>query len=191
VRRDREQRVNGWIVVAVVLVAVVLAFGLYLSMTAGRLDHLHRRIDTSTLALDAQLLRRSSVAVELASAQVLDPASGMLIADAAHRARQAADLGPEDRALAESDLTAALLATLEPEDLEEVRAQPMGAEMLDELAAAGRRVQLTRRFHNDAVRACRQVRRQRMVRLFRLAGHTPWPETWEMDDSMPEGLGTR
>jgi len=41
------------------------------------------------------------------------------------------------------------------------------------------------------VRACRQLRRQRMVRLFRLAGHTPWPETWEMDDSVPEGLSTR
>ena len=27
-----------------------------------------------------------------------------------------------------------------------------------------------------------------MVRLFRLAGHTPWPEPWEMDDALPEGL---
>jgi hypothetical protein len=35
------------------------------------------------------------------------------------------------------------------------------------------------------------VRRQRLVRLFRLAGHTPWPETWEMDDAMPEGLRSR
>jgi hypothetical protein len=179
------------VIVAVAVVAVILVFGLYLSMTAGRLDHLHRRIDTSILALDAQLLRRSSVAIELASSQVLDPASGTLVADAAHRARTAADLGHEERALAESDLTAALLATLDPEDLAEVRLQPMGGDMLDELAAASRRVQLTRRFHNDAVRACRQVRRQRMVRLFRLAGHTPWPETWEMDDSMPEGLGGR
>ncbi len=59
--------------------------------------------------------------------------------------------------------------------------------MLDELDAACRRVQLSRRFHNDAVRACRQLRRQRMVRLFRLAGHTPWPETFEMDDSTPDG----
>jgi hypothetical protein len=160
-------------------------------MTAGRLDHLHRRIDTSRLALDAQLLRRSAVCQELASSGVLDPASSLLLADAAHRARTSADLGPDDRALAESDLTAALLAALDPEDIAEVQASPEGAEMLDELDAACRRVELSRRFLNDAVRACRQLRRQRMVRLFRLAGHTPWPETWEMDDSTPEGLPGR
>lgn len=182
---------NGWVIVGIVVLIVLALFGLYLSMTAGRLDHLHRRIDTSTLALDAQLLRRSSVAVELASSQVLDPGSGMLIADAAHRARQAADAGPEERALAESDLTAVLLATLDADDIEEVRRKEHGSDMLDELDASCRRVQLSRRFHNDAVRACRQLRRQRMVRLFRLAGHTPWPETWEMDDSMPEGLTDR
>ncbi len=182
---------NGWLVLGLVLVLLLLVLGLYLSMTAGRLDHLHRRIDTSTLALDAQLLRRSAVSGELAASLLLDPGSGMLIADAAHRARTASDVDREERALAESDLTAALMVTLDPEDIDEVRSQAHGAEMLDELEAACRRVQLSRRFHNDAVRACRQVRRQRLVRLFRLAGHTPWPETWEMDDSMPEGLSGR
>ena len=165
--------------------------GLYLSMTAGRLDHLHRRIDTSHLALEAQLLRRSSVSAELAGSGLLDPATSMLLADAAHRARTASDLEPDERALAESDLTAALMAALAPEDIEEVRSEDGGAAMLAELDAACRRVQLSRRFLNDAVRACRQLRRQRMVRLFRLAGHTDWPETWEMDDSMPEGLAPR
>ena len=97
----------------------------------------------------------------------------------------------DDRALAESDLTAALVAALDSEDIAEVRTEPAGADMLDELDAACRRVQLSRRFHNDAVRACRQLRRQRMVRLFRLAGHTPWPENFEMDDSTPEGLSPR
>jgi hypothetical protein len=181
---------TGWILVGL-LVVVILLVGFYLSMTAGRLDHLHRRIDTSRLALDAQLLRRSAVCQELASSQVLDPASSLLLADASHRARTSADLGPDDRALAESDLTAALLAALDEDDLAVAQEAPDGAEMLDELEAACRRVQLSRRFHNDAVRACRQLRRQRMVRLFRLAGHTPWPDTWEMDDSMPEGLPGR
>jgi hypothetical protein len=179
---------SGWWVVALLVIVFLLLLGLYLSMTAGRLDHLHRRIDTSQLALEAQLLRRSSVCVELAGSHLLDPAASMLLADAAHCARTAADLGPDERALAESDLTAALLAALEPEDVAEVRSAPGGAGMLDELDAACRRVQLSRRFLNDAVRACRQLRRQRMVRLFRLAGHTPWPETWEMDDSMPAAL---
>jgi hypothetical protein len=182
---------SGWVVLGVAALVFVLLLGLYLSMTAGRLDHLHRRIEMSRLALDAQLLRRSSVCLELAAAQVLDPASSLLLASAAHLARTAPDLSDDEHALAESDLTAALVAALDPDDLALVSVSSDGAEMLDELDAACRRVQLTRRFHNDAVRACRQLRRQRMVRLFRLAGHTPWPDTWEMDDSMPEGLSAR
>jgi hypothetical protein len=183
--------VNGWIVIGVGAVVLVLAIGFYLSMTAGRLDHLHRRIDTSHLALDAQLLRRSSVSLELAASQLLDPAASLVLASTAHQARTSTDLEPDDRALAESDLTAALVAALDAEDIAEVRTVPEGAEMLDELDAACRRVQLSRRFHNDAIRACRQLRRQRMVRLFRLAGHTPWPESFEMDDSTPDGLSAR
>jgi hypothetical protein len=179
--------VSGWLVVGV-LVVFLLLVGLYLSMTAGRIDHLHRRIDMSRLALDAQLLRRSSVCVELASSQLLDPAASLLLASTSHQARTAADLSEDERAMAESDLTAALVAALDDDDIAEVAASPAGQEMLDELDAACRRVQLSRRFHNDAVRACRQLRRQRMVRLFRLAGHTPWPDTWEMDDTLPEGL---
>ncbi|MSY17131.1 MAG: hypothetical protein F2675_04395, partial [Actinobacteria bacterium] len=49
-------------------------------MTAGRIDRLHQRIETSSLALDVHLLRRSSIALELATAGVLDPASSLLIA---------------------------------------------------------------------------------------------------------------
>ena len=175
------------VVGGIALVVVVLA-GFYLSMTAGRLDHLHRRIDMSRLALDAQLLRRSSVALELASSGLLDPATSLVLAEAAHEARTATDGSDADRALAESDLTAALVAALDPDDIEEVTAAADGLPMLAELDAACRRVELSRRFRNDAVRACRQLRRQRMVRLFGLAGHTPWPDTWEMDDTVPAGL---
>ena len=53
-----------WILLIALLVVL---FGLYLSMTAGRLDRLHQRIDTSALGLDALLLRRSAVALELAT----------------------------------------------------------------------------------------------------------------------------
>ena len=179
---------SGWMILGIVAVIAVLLVGLYLSMTAGRLDHLHRRIDMSRLALDAQLLRRSSVALELASSGLLDPASSVLLAEAAHDARTSADRDPADRAMAESDLTAALVAALDADDVAEVSGSPTGQPMLTELDAACRRVQLSRRFLNDAVRACRQLRRQRMVRLFRLAGHTPWPDTWEMHDTVPEGL---
>lgn len=176
-----------WLFMALVIVAG-LVLGLYLSMTAGRLDHLHRRIDMSVLALDSHLLRRSSVCLEIATSQLLDPASSVLLAEAAHQARTSVDEGRDERALAESGLTSALLAVLSPEDLDQAMQTPDGPEMLAELAASCRRVQLSRTFLNDAVRACRQLRGQRMARTFRLAGHTPLPDTWEMDDSMPEGL---
>lgn len=179
---------SGWMIVGIVALVIVLLAGFYLSMTAGRLDHLHRRIDMSRLGLDAQLLRRSSVALELASSGLLDPAASLLVAEAAHEARMATDGSDADRALAESDLTAALVAALDTDDIEEVSASADGLAMLAELDAACRRVELSRRFLNDAVRAARQLRRQRMVRLFRLAGHTQWPDTWEMDDTVPGGL---
>ena len=179
----RGLHVTGWAILLGVIVIALLLLGAYLSMTAGRLDHLHRRIDSSWLSLDAQLLRRSSVALELASSGALDPASSLVLAEAAHEARTASDGPASDRALAESDLTAALLVALDPDDIAEVAQASHGEEMLAELDAACRRVQLSRRFLNDGVRACRQLRRQRMVRLFRLAGHTPWPDTLEMDDT--------
>ena len=180
-----------WLVIVVIVLGL---FGLYLSMTAGRLDALHKRIDTAELALDAHLLRRSSVALELATRGLLDPAGAIVVAEAAHVARTAADGDIQDpghasrRARAESALSHALDATLDQEEIEEVLAAPGGAELMEELAASARRVQLSRRFLNDAVRACVQLRNQRMVRVFRLAGHASWPRAVDLDDSMPAGL---
>lgn len=180
-----------WVVLVVVLVGL---FGLYLSMTAGRLDALHRRIDTAELALDAHLLRRSSVALELATSGLLDPAGAIVVAEAAHAARTAADGDNHDtelmrrRAQAESALSQALEATFDEEEIDEVRQAPGGGELIEELAASARRVQLSRRFLNDAVRACTQLRNQRIVRTFRLAGHTPWPKVVELDDAIPAAL---
>lgn len=180
-----------WLVLVVVLLGL---FGLYLSMTAGRLDALHKRIDTAELALDAHLLRRSSVALELATSGLLDPAGAIVVAEAAHAARTAADGDNHDpehmhrRAEAESALSQALDATLDDEEIDEVCQSPGGVELIEELAASARRVQLSRRFLNDAVRACSQLRSQRMVRTFRLAGHTPWPQSVELDDSVPAHL---
>lgn len=178
-----------------ILIVVVLGlFGLYLSMTAGRLDALHKRIDTAELTLDAHLLRRSSVALELATSGLLDPAGAIVVAEAAHAARTAADgddHNPERiqrRTQAESALSQALEATFDEEEIHEVRQAAGGDELIEELAACARRVQLSRRFLNDAVRACTQLRNQRMVRTFRLAGHTPWPQAVELDDSIPVAL---
>jgi hypothetical protein len=50
---------------------------------------------------------------------------------------------------------------------------------------------MARRFHNDAVRAARALRTHRTVRLFRLAGHAPFPLAFEMDDAPPAALADR
>ncbi|HEX6578250.1 MAG TPA: hypothetical protein VF082_07765, partial [Jiangellaceae bacterium] len=60
----------------IIPVAVVL-LGIYLSWTAGRLDRLHWRVDASRAVLDAQLLRRSGAALDLAGTGLLDPASAV------------------------------------------------------------------------------------------------------------------
>ncbi|MGW0929808.1 hypothetical protein [Streptomyces sp. NPDC002644] len=172
-----------WILVALV------AIGLYLSWTAGRLDRLHARIDAARAALDAQLLRRASVAQELATAGVLDPAASIVLYEAAHEARQAEE---EHREIAESELSQALRAVFaETQQVEGVREALGGEEAVRELAEAVRRVPMARRFHNDAVRAARALRRHRKVRWFRLAGHAPFPMAFEMDDEAPAALVER
>jgi len=169
-----------WVAVAVV------AVGLYLSWTAGRLDRLHARIDAARAALDAQLLRRASVAQELATAGVLDPAASIVLYESAHAARQAE---AEQREVAESELSQALRAVFsEGETVTAVREAPGGTAAIGELTQAVRRVPMARRFHNDAVRAARLVREHRVVRWLRLAGHAPFPMAFEMDDEPPGAL---
>jgi hypothetical protein len=175
-----------WIVVALVVVIGVL----YLSMTAGRLDRLHKRVDTSLLSLHSHLLRRSASTLELSTSGALDPASSVLLADVAHRAQQASQDQPADQwRSVESELTAALLATLDdPDEVAEVSSEQPGAALLADLADRCQRVALSRRFHNDAVQSTRRQRARPIVRIFRLAGRTPLPVTWEMDDTVPSGL---
>ena len=171
-----------WIMIA----AIAVLFGVYLSWTAGRIDRLHARVDAARAVLDAQLLRRSGAALDVATGGLLDPASAVLVADAATRART---LEGEDREQAESDLTAALSAALENAEFVAHLRMEQGAEAaLDELAAACRRVGHARRFHNDTVRSTRRLRGKVLVRWLRLAGHAPWPETVEFDDSVPPAL---
>src|SRR6267154_6492041 len=91
--------------VILIAVAAVLV-GVYVSWRAGRLDRLHARVDKARAALDAALVRRSSVALELASSGLLDPATSLLLADAAHAARS----GQDGQELPQSNLTRALRA---------------------------------------------------------------------------------
>jgi hypothetical protein len=171
-----------------VLLIVVLFVGIYLSWTAGRVDRLHWRVEASKAVLDAQLLRRSGAALDLAGGGLLDPASAVLVADAASRARTVEEPGREQ---AESELTEALGAALaDPDHTGSLRSQPGAGAAMDELSDACRRASHARRFHNDTVRAAHRLRRKALVRWLGLAGHAPWPETVELDDELPRGLAS-
>lgn len=165
-----------WVLAATVAGLVVT---MYLSWTAGRIDRMHARVDAAHATLDAHRHRRSGIALELAVAGLLDPASAVLVADSAHRAR-AAPAGEEE--LAENDLTRALAVAFDDP------AEVAGQDLLVELDEATRRLQLARRFHNDAVRATRALRGHRVVRWLRLAGHAPLPRPVDFDDTPPPGL---
>jgi len=167
---------------------VVVLVGLYLSQVAGRLDRLHIRVDNAATALRTQLLRRASVALELASSDLLDPATSLFLAEAAHTARDSSDL---DRDEAETDLTTALHAALP--DAESVAAVAMaagGSDLVEELEATTRRVELAKLFHEDAVRQCASMRSKPMVKLLHLAGRAAWPEPIDVDASRPDGLAS-
>jgi len=169
-----------WVVVALVLVV------LHLHVTANRVDRLHARVDASRAALDAQLVRRSATALELASSGLLDPATALLLAESAHCARKAT---AEEREPAESALSRTLRAALDsPGEVSDLRSEEVGRELVNELLAAAQRVQMARRFHNDAVQATRTLRRSPLIRYLRLAGHAALPSGFEIDDAPPAAL---
>ena len=168
----------------IIVIAVAILAGVYVSWRAGRLDRLHARVETARAALDAALVRRSAVALELAASGLLDPATSLLLAGAAHDARAAG--GPNE--LAESDLTRALRAALgQPGFRAALAERGRGDELLAELEAAAHQVFLARKFYNDVVAVTRAARRRWLVRVLRLAGRAPLPEFFEIDDSVVAG----
>ena len=181
-----------WVVIAGLL---VLFLAWYLSFSASRLDRLHHRVEGARAALDAQLVRRAEAAVELATSGLLDPASGLLVAGAASEAlsageeEQRGDLAAAaERESAESDLSQALDVALGEDAVAQAQRTGLGPELLERLQTACHRVQLARRFHNQAVADAQRVRRKRVVRWARLAGRAQLPQTFEMDDDPPVAL---
>lgn len=166
-----------------VLPLLLLMSGWYLSFSASRLDRLHHRIETSWAALDAALQRRASVALELATSGLLDPAESVLLTAAAHDAREAHLL---DRADRESDLTVALM-TIFPDEASvgDLADQALGSDLVDEMREAVRRVEFAHASHTDAVESTRIVREKLAVRTFRLAGHAATPRTFQSELVVP------
>lgn len=155
----------SWVVLGVVLLAT------YVTWTAGRLDRMHARVDAAWAALDAQLVRRAFAAHALLPLLPDGPTHDQL--DAA--ATAAAEAGEQGREGIENDLSRALR-----------RAAPLLVERghaLEELESAAVRVGLARSFHNSAVNDTRGLRRRRVPRLLRLAGHRAMPAFFDVDDT--------
>ncbi len=167
----------------VILLAILSLGALVVTWSAARLDHLHTRLERMDATLDAELLRRSIATLEVATAGVVDPASSMVLADAAHVARSA---DPGDREEAESALTEALVVVFDdPQEVTPEAVPDWGQHLVADLATACRRVQTARRLYNGTVTATRNRRRSRFVRVFHLAGRASMPEPAEFDDRIP------
>jgi hypothetical protein len=168
-----------------VVAAVLAVSAVLLSWTAGRVDRLHHRVHGTRASLEAQLMHRSGATLELAASGLLDPARSLVLLDAAHQARAE----EKERSLAESDLSRALVASLDDEaEIARLMQDPAARELLTELGNACRKVELARRFHNDVVASALALRRNRVVRWFGLAGRARLPAMVEMDDSWPSAL---
>lgn len=218
-----------WSEIAIV-VLLILALGTWIVLaSAQRLDRVHRKVVASRLALDAQLLRRSQVAGEMAVQGILDPVSSVLLMETAHAVSSSRADGDQELVVAvpdleelvglhrdevqrqgpsrgsvlqaldgslgseresgESSLTAVLRELFDSEEEAAVLYQdPEVAAQLDGLSAAWYRVQLARRFHNEAVLQAQRVRANPCVRFFRIAGRAAMPATVEFDDAWPAGL---
>jgi hypothetical protein len=179
---------SGWEMLLVLLVLPLIFLGLYLRGLAARLDRLHLRVEATEAVLEARLERRAALTREVALEGGLDPASAVLLLDAATTAQHCERAGPS-RIAAESDLSGALRAVFgDPETLEELAMDSADRLLLTELAEVTQGVVLARRFANDAVRAVVAVRRRWLVRALRLAGHAPWPQSADLDDAPPDAL---
>lgn len=156
-----------------VLLAVgVVLIALYVTWTAGRLDRMHARVDAAWAALDAQLVRRAAAARDLLPHLPHGAVRNALEAGSA----AALIAGDEGRESVENALTKAVRAAVP-------LLGPGSLQALEELEAAAHRAVLARSFHNSAVAGCRALRRRRLPRLLRLAGHRAMPQFFDVEDT--------
>jgi hypothetical protein len=165
-----------WLLLAAVVVLLFLAWS---SWTLTRLRRLSGRVERAWTALDTQLQRRAGLADELARdhAYALGPGTAQRLVAAAAAARTPPS---GDRELAENALGRELREL--PADL------AVPAALQADLAGTGTRLQLARRFYNDAVRDTRELRGRRLARLVRLHARRPLPRYFDIDDGLGEAL---
>lgn len=168
-----------WWLLALLILVVAVAAG-FAYGTAHRLDRLHIRTDLAASSLHESLLRRHTVAVAVAET-IADahPEAGQTVRDAVERARGrtagefVAGAPHHGVEVAENRLTRAL---------SHVPREALGDGLQSEFVDVCDRLEMSRRFYNDAVRDTRRLRERGGVRAFRLAGRAPLPEYIELID---------
>ena len=197
--------------VVVLLVGLAVAIGWALYARAVRVDRLHRQVLGSRATLEAQLVHRAEAAADLATTRALDPASSLLLSQAAREALDAegpivddgldtsprldVEHGPSDgvasegsvlptrsRARIESDLSRVLRTVISEPARRDLTEDPLSVPALSRLDRACSRLVLARRFHNTHVSEAQALRGQLLVRVFHLAGRAPMPQTFDADD---------
>lgn len=176
----------------ILAIAFVLFSVWYVSTQAGRLDRLHNRVNMTSASLDAQLTRRAAAVTELAHSSDLDPVSQVVLGQSAYDSLSSTDLPWTQRVDIENQLTDVLadvcneIADLV--DSGDFNLTPTLKALLTDLDQAWQALQLSRRFHAEAVRNCLVIREQKLVRWLHLAGHAELPTTHDFNDEIPVGL---
>lgn len=156
---------------------VLLAFGMYLAMTAGRLDRLHVRYDAAIASLELQFALRAEMVAEVVAEGGLDPVSALLL----NRAITARRAGTSMNLAAESELSALLREVVEAHD-----GVVATTELQQELRSACNRVEFAHGFLDEAAQAALEMRRRPIIKRFGLAGHTAYPTPLRCDVRAPQ-----
>jgi hypothetical protein len=152
------------------MIIIGMILGWWIIWLATRVDRAHARAVRAWAVLDAALAQRAQRALELVLLPGIDPATALLVSDAAAAALEP-NLSRHDRERAETDLSHLLDAV--------GSMHPATASRLD---AERSRASICRRLHNDAVATALSLRRRYTIRILRLAGRAVEPRPFEMAD---------
>lgn len=157
-----------WVLLLIIAAVVIIVVVVVASSTATRLNRMHIRTDLARSSLEAALGRRAAVA------RASYPQLTAVVAKAEALPITASE--PFPRADAENELTRHLLALRDDDSISE--------QLKIELYDVHTRVELARRFYNDAVSDTRALRERPLVKFFRLAGTAPIPEYFDMNSGI-------
>lgn len=172
----------NWAILVVACIALTLWWA---SNLAGRLHQVHIRQDNLLISLRWQLIVRESLLSRLLEAGFFDVSARQTLSDLIEQANRESDEALIHYLAIESQISGMLRDIFEGE----IETQSTAIySIIQELAQCCYRIELARRFHNDAVGAAILLHRRLLVRLFRLAGNTATPRALDMDDVPPQAL---